>query len=339
MAIYGIKVSKIISTKKYMKTETKITFKNNFEKEVYTGLTSYPKFLSSKYFYDKKGDKLFQDIMKLPEYYLTNCEMDVLETYKHKIVEYFNDPNGFDLIELGAGDGTKTKVLLGEMMKRDYHFNFMPIDISHNVLEQLEISLEKEFPGINVKPQQGTYFDILDKLASYNERKKIIMFLGSNIGNLLHPDAIKFLRHLKKLMTEKDLLFMGFDQKKNPKKVLDAYNDATGVTEAFNKNILKRINTEMGGNFDTDKFIHWEVYDPESGTAKSYLVAKEAQEIHIESLNIKVLFDPWETIHTEISQKYDDKVIAWLANESGLQIKTSFEDGKGYFKNYIFSKK
>ncbi len=322
-----------------MKATLNTTFKNSFEEEVYKGLTSYPKFLSSKYFYDKKGDKLFQDIMALPEYYLTNCEMNVFTRYKQEITAYFNDANGFDLIELGAGDGTKTKVLLGEMMQKNYQFNFLPIDISHNVLEQLEKTLVKEFPGIQVKPQQGTYFDILDKLATYKSRKKIIMVLGSNIGNLLHPDAIIFLRKIQEAMSKKDLLFMGFDQKKNPQTVLDAYNDKTGVTEAFNKNVLVRINNEMNADFDVDKFLHWEVYDPESGTAKSYLVSKEKQTVQIKELEIQVKFDQWETIHTEISQKYDDKTIVWLAKEAGLKVETSFTDDKDYYKNYIFSKK
>ncbi|XLS29918.1 L-histidine N(alpha)-methyltransferase [Flavobacteriaceae bacterium M23B6Z8] len=322
-----------------MKAETNTTFKNTFEEEVHNGLTSYPKFLSSKYFYDKKGDKLFQDIMNLPEYYLTNCEMDIIETHKNQITNYFNDSNGFDLIELGAGDGKKTKVLLKEMMRLSLDFQFMPIDISHNVLEELEKSLETEMPGIQVIPQQGTYFDILDKLATYSERKKIIMVLGSNIGNLLHPDAINFLRQIQEAMSEKDLLFMGFDQKKNPQTILDAYNDKTGVTEAFNKNILARINAEMGADFDLDKFLHWEVYDPESGTAKSYLVATESHIVHIQAIDTTIKFDQWESIHTEISQKYDDKIVKWLADESGLKIDTSFSDPDNYYKNYIFSVK
>ncbi|WP_340200235.1 L-histidine N(alpha)-methyltransferase [Ascidiimonas sp. W6] len=322
-----------------MKTETKITFQDNFEEEVYNGLTTSPKFLSSKYFYDKKGDKLFQDIMKLPEYYLTNCEMNIIERFKSIISEYFNDDNGFDLIELGAGDGKKTKILLREMIAKSFDFNFMPIDISQNVLEELNKSLRKEIPGIKVTPQQGTYFEVLDKLATYNKRKKVIMVLGSNIGNLLHPDAIKFLKQIQEGMSKKDLLFMGFDQKKNPQTILDAYNDTTGVTAAFNKNVLVRINTEMDANFEVDKFLHWEVYDPESGTAKSYLVSKEAQNVTIRSLNLTICFDPWETIHTEISQKYDDKVVHWLATESGLKVDHSFTDEKKYYKNYIFSKK
>src|SRR5690606_13961261 len=171
-----------------------------------------------------------------------------------------------------------------------------------------------------------------------NKRKKVIMVLGSNIGNLPHPKAIEFLTKLKEAMLTEDLLFMGFDQKKNPQTILDAYNDETGITEAFNKNVLTRINRELGGNFEVDNFKHWEVYDPETGTAKSFLVATKAMEVTIEELQLTVNFDQWETIHTEISQKYDDNIVIWLAKEAGLKIETSFTDEKGYYKNYAFRK-
>lgn len=140
-------------------------------------------------------------------------------------------------------------------------------------------------------------------------------------------------------MTKEDLLFMGFDQKKEPETVLNAYNDKTGVTAAFNKNLLVRINRELGGNFAVDKFRHWETYDPESGTAKSFLVAEEAMEVNIDAIDLILNFEQWETIHTEISQKYDDKIVEWLAEESGLTIENSFTDAKEFYKNYIFRRK
>ena len=139
-------------------------------------------------------------------------------------------------------------------------------------------------------------------------------------------------------MNDGDILLMGMDQKKHPQTVLDAYNDKTGITAQFNKNILKRINVELDGNFDLDNFLHWEVYDPETGTAKSYLLAKKSNEVTIRALDLKISFKPWETIHTEISQKYDDNVVHWLAKESGLKVTDSFADNKGYFKDYILKK-
>ena len=321
-----------------MKT-TPTTFQSAFEEDVYKGLTSFPKYLLSKYIYDQKGDKLFQQIMEMPEYYLTNCELNILEHHKAAIAEIFNKEGGFDLIELGAGDGKKTKILLQHLVAKKYDFNYLPIDISQHVLEELRDSLRNEIPEVKVKIQQGTYFKTLENLADYNNRRKVILVLGSNIGNLLHENAINFLRNIQKAMNFEDRLFMGFDQKKDPQKILDAYNDKTGITEAFNKNLLARINRELDANFNLDNFKHWETYDPETGTAKSYLVSKVKQKVAIKKLELEVCFDAWESIHTEISQKYDDAVVAWLAKEAGLEIQTSFQDQDNWFKNYIFQKK
>ncbi len=322
-----------------MQEKTKPVFETTFEEEVYTGLNDYPKHLSSKYFYDKKGDRLFQDIMKMPEYYLTDAEFDIFSLHADEITSLFNEgAQNFNLIELGAGDGKKTKILLKKLVDKQITFTYRPIDISQNILNQLQEALKNELAQVRVAPQQGTYFDALKSIAALNDKKNVILFLGSNIGNLLHPQAIEFLQQVRDTMQKDDLFFVGFDQKKNPQTILDAYNDSTGITAAFNKNILARINSELEGDFDLDKFLHWEVYNPETGTAKSYLVAKENQSINIKKLGLQVDFAKWETIHTEISQKYDDKTIAWLAEKSGLKIETQFSDTKKQYKNYVFKK-
>lgn len=317
--------------------EKKIPVLNSaFEEEVYEGLTSFPKYLSSKYFYDEVGDKLFQDIMAMPEYYLTNTEFDILTQHKGKIAELFGD--NYSLFELGAGDGKKTKILLSHLSGKKINFDYRPIDISKNALEQLKNAINRELPQVEINTLQGTYFETLKNIGENGSKRKVVLFLGSNIGNLLHPQAIDFLRKIRAILNEDDMVFIGFDQKKNPQTILDAYNDKTGITEAFNKNILTRINNEMAANFNLDNFIHWEVYDPETGTAKSYLVSKKNQEVGIESLNLKINFNAWETIHTEISQKYNDKVVEWLAEQSGLKIIAQFADDQNLYKNYIFKK-
>lgn len=310
-----------------------------FKNEVFEGLTTFPKHLSSKYFYDKKGDSLFQEIMDMPDYYLTDCEFEILSTNTKIIGELFRDrENGLDLIELGAGDGKKTKVLLKYMAENNFNFIYKPIDISENAVQLLSENLAHEMPNLTVDAEVGEYFEVLERLKGFNKRKKVIMVLGSNIGNLRHPKAIEFLSKLKDAMLPEDLLFMGFDQKKNPQTILNAYNDETGITAAFNKNVLTRINRELDGNFEVDKFKHWEVYNPETGTAQSYLVATEEMQVTIGKLQLRVNFDQWETIHTEISQKYDDKTVAWLAQEADLAIETFFTDEKEYYKNYVFRK-
>ena len=323
-----------------MENKTVLARDTQFGKEVYEGLTAFPKHLSSKFFYDETGDKLFQDIMAMPDYYLTESEYAILERYSTEITQLFaGDGQPFSLFELGAGDGKKTKILLQQLVENKVDFDYRPIDISQNALDQLERSIKKELPSVIVNALQGTYFDTLQDIGKQNGRKKIILFLGSNIGNLLHPQAIDFLQKMTAVLGEKDLLFMGMDQKKHPQTILNAYNDKEGITEAFNKNILKRINTEFHGNFNLDKFLHWEVYDPETGTAKSYLVATEKHTVAIADLDLKISFARWETIHTEISQKYDDPTVAWLTGKSGLEIVTSFSDKDDFFKDYIVKKK
>ena len=322
-----------------MQKNTRTITLPQFEEEVYAGLTANPKYLSSKYFYDAKGDKIFQDIMAMPEYYLTDCEFDILETHKEEIATLFSGGvHSFNLIELGAGDGKKTKILLKYMAESKMDFKYLPIDISQNALDQLEKSLKNEIPSLKTEPLQGTYLETLETINSIRDKKKAILFLGSNVGNLLHPQAVSFLQKVQESMKDDDIFFVGFDQKKNPQTILDAYNDEAGITEAFNKNILVRINKELNANFETNNFLHWETYDPETGTAKSYLVSKKAQTVTIKDLDLTITFKPWETIHTEISQKYDDEVVSWLAEESGLKVIAQFSDKNKYYKNYAFKR-
>lgn len=322
-----------------MQKTTSAVTETQFEKDVRKGLTDFPKHLSSKYFYDAKGDKLFQDIMAMPEYYLTDREFEILSDNTAKIADLFADGNGaFKLIELGAGDGKKTKILLKFFSENDYDFKYQPIDISQNALDGLADSLNTELPQVSVETRQGTYFETLEEINAENGTKKIILFLGSNIGNLLHDQAIVFLKNVAELMQPDDLFFVGFDLKKNPQTILDAYNDPTGITAEFNKNVLERINRELDGDFDLDSFRHWEVYNPESGTAKSYLVSTKDQKVHIKALDLKVDFDAWETIHTEISQKYDAKTIHWLADKAGLKTIDQFNDSRNDYANFVFRK-
>lgn len=313
-------------------------FQTEFENHVKEGLTSYPKFLSSKYIYDKTGDALFQKIMQLPEYYLTSAEYDIIDTYKADLKEKVTHPEGIDIIELGAGDGKKTKVLLEELHKNEVNFTYIPIDISQNAIDSLSLDLKNKWPDMDVKGEQGTYFKVLERLANYKKRPKLIMVLGSNIGNLKHPAAIDFLSKLCEVMNEDDQLFMGFDQKKNPWMIQRAYADSQGVTQEFNRNLLHRINKEMNANFPVQDFEHWESYDPETGTAKSYLIATKKCEVLIKNLDLKVNFKKWETIHCEISQKYDDDIVEWLSGKAGLSITKVYEDSKELFKNYLFKR-
>ena len=309
-----------------------------FGEEVYTGLTAPQKYLSSAYFYDETGDMLFQKIMELPEYYPTGCEYEILDTHKNEIAALFSDPDGFDLFELGAGDAMKTKILLRQFINLGLNFIYHPIDISEHALEELSENLKEELPQLQISPLQGTYFGILNQLGDFRNRKKVILFLGSNIGNLSPDTAVSLLQKLRAGMEKKDLLFIGMDLKKDPAIILKAYNDPQGVTSAFNKNILSRINRELGGNFNVDNYKHWALYNPQSGEARSYLISLKEQEVEIKALDLRLKFRRWESIHTEISRKFDEAGIAEMAEDSGLKLGGSFCDDRDYFRNYVFRK-
>lgn len=311
-------------------------FTSDFEREVFEGLNTYPKSLPSKYIYDPAGDRLFQQITELPEYYLTRCEWELFHRHKQHIASYLNRESEWDIVELGAGDGKKTRILLEAFLQEGIRIAYRPIDISSNALELVSRKMKEALPDLPVIPLNGTYFETLEDIGRLKDRRKLVLFLGSNIGNLLHPQAVEFLTELGGKLNPGDLLLIGFDLKKDPKTIRLAYSDPTGVTEAFNKNLLLRINRELGGDFDPDHFIHWESYDPETGTCRSFLISTRSQSVRIDKLGTEFRFDPWETIHTEISQKYDHEVIHWLSDKAGLQIIDSFRDGKQWYANYLF---
>ncbi|HEV7700776.1 MAG TPA: L-histidine N(alpha)-methyltransferase [Pyrinomonadaceae bacterium] len=305
---------------------------DQFAEDVLAGLTSAPKALSSKYFYDDEGSRLFQEIMKLPEYYLTGCEMDIFATQTEAIHRAFaNGDNSFDLIELGAGDGTKTAVLVEHFLNSGADITYSPIDISQEALDALTAKFTGEFPTLHMLAMNGDYFRILESLRVGNGRRKVLLFLGSNIGNFSREQAIDFFRSLRDVMSDDDLLFVGFDLQKDPHVIAAAYDDSRGVTARFNLNLLTRINRELGGSFDLDKFTHYANYRPIEGSARSFLISKEEQTVRIDVLDRDFQFDQWEPIFMEISQKYSVAAIEDLAREGGFEIKHNFFDSRRYY--------
>jgi len=313
-------------------TATHSTELNQFATDVLDGLSSDPKQLSSKYFYDDEGSRLFQEIMKLPEYYLTRCELEIFEKQAEDIFAAFrNGGNAFDLIELGAGDGTKTAVLVSHFLERNADITYSPIDISQEALDALSDKFSEEFPSLRMETRQGDYFQILKSLKNGNGRRKVLMFLGSNIGNFTREQSVSFFRDLRAVMSENDLLFIGFDLLKDPHVIVRAYDDEQGVTAKFNLNLLRRINRELGGNFDLDKWTHYAVYRPVQCAARSFLISREKQSVHIKALNRTFEFDQWEAVFMEISQKYTVSMIEEMAVESGFEVKQNFFDDRSYY--------
>ena len=306
-----------------------------FATDVISGLTSNPKTLSSKYFYDEIGDKIFQEIMGMEEYYLTRAEYEVFETQKEKILKLIS-PEGqiFNLVEFGAGDGYKTKVLLEHFLQNKADFEYLPIDISENALSGLKGQLNKIFPELKAEYLQGDYFEVLDEISHSSVNRNVVLFLGSNIGNFKKQEAINFLNELRKDLNPGDLLLMGIDLKKDPDKILAAYDDPSGITARFNLNLLERINRELGGNFETSEFRHHSHYDPISGECRSALMSLTKQTVDI--ADEKIEFDTWEPIHMEISKKYSLREIEALAAKTGFIVKENLTDQEKLFVDSIW---
>ncbi|SMD17232.1 L-histidine N(alpha)-methyltransferase [Pedobacter nyackensis] len=310
---------------------------SQFLNETVAGLQASPKFMLAKYFYDERGDYLFQQIMEMDEYYLTNAEMDIFSNQASHIANLIiKGDTPFDLIELGAGDATKSIHLLRELAKQNLEFSYFPVDISAHVISELEENLPKELPDLNIKGLNGDYLDMLKKAAALSNRRKVVLFMGANIGNMNLDEAHEFLLSLRKLLSKGDMLIIGFDLKKNPKQILAAYNDSKGITSAFNLNLLERINRELGGDFELKNFEHYANYDPESGACKSYLISLKDQIVHIGAA-ATISFARDEHIYMEISQKYALEDIERLALRSGFQCRHNFFDANRYFVDTLWT--
>lgn len=318
-----------------MSVSNAVKVNTTFARDVQIGLSSHPKKLSSKYFYDQKGDELFQAIMHMPEYYLTNSEYAIFSNQKKEILETIGR-SPFELIELGAGDGYKTKVLLSHFLEEQIPFVYRPVDISQHVLDLLQNDLQLQWPNLAVRPLTGDYFKMLERLHSEHGHRKVVLFLGANIGNYAQAEAQSFLAQLRAQLDPGDLILVGFDLKKDPAVILDAYNDSAGITAAFNLNLLNRINRELGGDFDVDQFRHWETYNPLTGETKSYIVSKEEQTVEIEAIGETYHFEAWEAIAVELSQKYSPSEIEALAQASGFEPVQHFYDERRYFVDSLW---
>jgi len=314
----------------------KLSFKEQFHKDITNGLLSEPRHLDSKYFYDAEGDKLFQEIMKCDEYYLTNCEMEIFTSQTEAIANQLRgDGSPFDLIELGAGDATKSIHLLRQLQSDGIEFTYVPVDISGNVIAELNTSLPKLLPGLKIEGMEGEYFEMLKKAAELSPRRKVVLFMGANIGNMTKSRAGTFTASLRRYLSTGDLAVIGFDLKKNPQTILSAYDDSEGITSRFNLNLLKRINTELGADFNIDKFKHYASYDPETGSCKSYLISTEKQEVHMPGIRV-IQFAKDEYIHMEISQKYTIDEVTELAARSCFDLIQNFYDSKKWFLDTVW---
>lgn len=317
--------------------ETANSVKARFAQDVKAGLSQHHKQLSSRYFYDGEGSRLFQKIMHLPEYYLTRSEHEVFTTHKQTIAEQLAAQGNFHLIDLGAGDATKTKIILRQLLQQNADFDYVPVDISGDAMVELCENLQSELPALQTHAVIGDYFDALEWLDANKPSRKVLLFLGSNIGNFTPEERKAFLQKVRKHMQPGDMLLVGMDQCKEPETILKAYDDAAGVTAAFNLNLLHRINRELGGNFEVDQFRHFAIYDPQDGVMKSFLISQQTQVVTIKATGQTFKFNAWEAIHTESSYKFTLQQAETIGIETGFKMQHIFQDKNHYFADVLYA--
>lgn len=309
----------------------------SFKQDVIEGLTSSPKYLHSKYFYDKQGDKLFQKIMAAEQYYLTDAELEIFNSRCKEMLDIVKDfADGFDLIELGAGDALKSTELLKCFSNAKKDFTYYPIDISDNIIQVIEKELPKKIKNLKIKGIPGDYFYGLEQANKQSKKPKLVLLLGGNIGNMLPEEALEFCRKLHQHLSKNDRVLIGFDLKKNPWTIFNAYNDKDGITREFNLNLLHRINRELEANIKVNQFEHYESYDPESGACKSYLFSLKKQTIVIDNIDIE--FEENEYIFMETSQKYTLEQTHQMAKSSEFKPIVQLFDSKNWFTDVVWEK-
>ncbi len=302
----------------------------SFAAAVRRGLTAKPKTLPCQFFYDAVGSQLFEKICALPEYYLTRTEDAILRTHAPAMVAGFDRPPA--LIELGSGSSTKTRRLIAAARERYGKLHYLPIDVSPTILEESADALTREFPGLRVTGFASEYRAALARFADRLRGPKLVVFLGSSLGNFEPDAALSLLQHVARSLGPDDRFLLGTDLDKDPATLRAAYDDAAGVTARFNRNILVRINRELAADFNPDRFAHQARYRPDLRRIESHLVSLGAQVATIRSLDLRVAFDDGESIHTESSHKYTPDSLAALAARVGFVEESSWTDPRSLFR-------
>ncbi len=304
-----------------------------FAADVARGLGSQRKRLPSKYFYDEVGSALFDAITRLPEYYLTRAETEILSDWGWQIVRVLNEP--LDFLELGSGSAVKTRLLIGEALRVQSKLRYSPIDISTEAVRASSMALVETYPALSVRAYAGDYFDVLGSHAVRLERKTLAMLMGSNIGNYEPREASVLLALLGKALRPGDALLLGADLKKDRAVLERAYDDPAGVTSAFNLNLLARINRELGADFDLRNFRHVARYDEARGSVDSFLEARERATVRVPSIGLQATFEAGERLHSESSYKFSDAEIVALGQAAGFEHEAVWHDRERRFAVHL----
>ncbi len=304
-----------------------------FADDVRDGLSLSPKALPCVYFYDDRGSRLFEDICRQPEYYPTRAEREILLSRAPDIAEMAPDP--VKVVELGSGNSEKTIHLLEAMVEAREQVTYLPIDVCPDILEDSAAELKEKLPDLEVKPIAARYEEGL-KAVDGDEARVLLLWLGSSIGNLGREEAASFVAGLSGDLSRGDRMLIGIDLVKGRNVLEQAYNDEAGVTAAFNLNLLARINRELGGNFDLERFRHVAEYNPAEGRVEMYLESLSDQVVSVGGVNAEVTLKAGERIHTENSYKYDLEQIDALAERGGIRALRQWFDSKCMFSLNLF---
>ncbi len=308
----------------------------SFADEVSYSLTQNSKFINPKFFYDKKGSELFEKICDLYEYYPTRTEISILQNLKENLSQYVDD--SFRLVELGSGSSVKIRLILDILNKFQEKIEYFPIDISEILTESSSL-LQKDYENLYITGIIDTYEGGLEFLKNYDDKKNLIIFLGSSFGNFIPADGKKFLQKINSTMKDDDLFLIGLDLVKNKKTLENAYDDSKGITAQFNLNVLSRINDELDADFNLNNFIHYAKYNEDQQRIEMYLQSLVEQYVVIPKANLSLTLKKDELIHTEHSHKYKLSQIKELMNQTGFNIKHIWLDENNYFALTLASKK
>ena len=310
--------------------------KNKMKDEILIGLKDNPKYISSKYFYDEKGSKIFDSITKHKDYYLTNKEVEVLNRIKNKLPKLFNE-NKIDIIELGPGDGSKSKIIIDGFLSNNYEVTYYPIDISIQALKDTKYNLKKN-KKLEVCGIHSEFIEGLNYVKTKSRNKKLILFLGSNIGNFNKNNSRDFINKIISSMNIKDKALIGFDLKKDEKILTKAYNDSDFLTKEFNLNLLTRINNIFNANIDLINFDHIGIYNKSIGAMESFLISLKPQKIFFSDINTTIELNEGEKIHVEYSYKYNEVDIKELLKTTGESNIIFYYDKMRYFADVLLTK-
>ena len=301
-------------------------------REVRRGLVARPRSLSPWMFYDAEGSRLFERITTLPEYYPTRTERAILAGNADAIVARAHDDRSLPLrlVELGAGTASKTCILLEAALRLSDDVTYVPVDVCSNALELACVNVECALPEVRVRPIVRNYVTHPLQLEPF-DGTTLALYIGTSIGNFSPEEARLILRNLRAQLQTGDALLLGTDMVKDEPTLLAAYDDSAGITAEFNLNILRRLNRELGADFDASRFRHRVLWNSIESRIEMHLESTQGQDVSIEDADLDLHFMPRETIHTENSYKFTDRAIHSLLNESGFEAGGAWKDSRGWY--------